>query len=60
MERLVGWELAKGNTFLYKKFFVPQTHFPVQILVNFSGNFFWEIKRDFLRRILDEKEYRKA
>jgi len=37
---LVGWELAKGNTFPYKKFFVPHTYFLLQILVNFVKNFF--------------------
>ena len=40
MVGLVGWEMAKGNTYLYNFFFVTQTHFLVQILVNFGGNFF--------------------
>ena len=60
MEGLVGWEMAKGITFPYKIFFVPRTHFLVQILVNFGGNLFWrEIERD-VRRIVDEKVYRKV
>jgi len=56
---LVGWELAKGTTFPYKKFFVPQTHFLVQSLVNYGGNFFFggKLKGD-VRRIVDEKVYR--
>jgi len=37
MGELVGWELAKGTTFPYKKVFVPRTHFLVQILVNSGG-----------------------
>jgi len=36
---LVGWELAKGTSFPFKKFFAPRTHFLVQILVNFGENF---------------------
>jgi len=57
---LVGWELAKGTTFPYKKIFVPRTHVLVQILVNFGGNFFLqEIKRD-VGRVGDGKEYRTA
>ena len=41
VRRLLGWELAKGTTFLYKKILVPRTHVLVQILVNFGGNFFF-------------------
>jgi len=40
MGGLVGWKLAKGTTFPYKKIFVPWTHFLVQILVNMGGKFF--------------------
>ena len=29
--------MAKGTTFLYKNFFVPRPHFPIQALVNFGG-----------------------
>ena len=31
---LVGWEMAKGTIFPNKNFFIPQTPFLVQILVN--------------------------
>ena len=31
---LVGWEMAKGTIFANKNFFIPQTPFLVQILVN--------------------------
>ena len=55
---LIGWEMAKGTTFL-ETFFI-ETHFPVQILIKFGGKFSWrEIERD-VRRIVDEKVYKKV
>ena len=57
----VGW-LGDGERyyFSFHFFFVPRTHFLVQNLVNFGGNLFWrEIERD-VRRIVDEKVYRKV
>jgi len=48
---LVGWELAKGTTFPYTKFFVPHTHFLAQMLVKFGGNFFCGKLKGDVRRI---------
>jgi len=53
---LVVWELAKGTTFLYKKIFVPRTHFPIQILVNFGVGKIWRGIKRYVRRIVDEKD----
>ena len=53
---LVGWELAKDTTFIYKKNFVPRTHVLVQIFVNFGMNFFGGKLNEDVTRVVDENK----